>query len=255
MQWSFVSVKFICNSWNLGSVRDHPYPFLPCGPMAEGVLLPASVRPSVHMTKLVHAITLRNIFQIFLKLGLDIFLVYISDKIKDGYRSSLSHPGIPGVTLCFCTGSYAGAGTAGRRLLYKRYLLNNFLYFFHFWHKCWLWSKDYLIRFWSIFIVTLTLNFQGQIWNLLYLSQKWSDCHETKSKHINWTLGLKFYHRVWPWPWPWPWIFTVKHGICYISAKNGPIATQQKANLSIELKASNVTIRYDLGHDFSRSIM
>ena len=32
--------------------------------------------------------------------------------------------------------------------------------------------------------MTLTLNFQGQIWNLLYLSQKWSDCHGIKSKHI-----------------------------------------------------------------------
>ena len=33
--------------------------------------------------------------------------------------------------------------------------------------------------------MTLTLNFQGQIWNLLHLNQKWSDCHEMKSKHIN----------------------------------------------------------------------
>ena len=39
--------------------------------------------------------------------------------------------------------------------------------------------------------MTLTLNFQGQMQNLLYLSQKWYDCHETKSKHIDWTLGLK----------------------------------------------------------------
>ena len=70
--------------------------------------------------------------------------------------------------------------------------------------------------------MTLTLNFQGQIWNLLYLSQKWSDCHETKSKHIDWTLGLKCHHRVWPWPWPWPWIFKVNYGICYISTKSGP---------------------------------
>ena len=141
---------------------------------------------------------------------------------------------------------------------------------------------DYLIRFWAIFVVTLTYIFQGQIWNLLYLSQKWSDCHETKSKHIDWTLGLKcdhwvvtlamtltlnfqgqiynlLYlsqkwsdchetkskhidwilglkcdHQVWPWPWPWPWIFKVKYIICYISAKNGPIATKRKANISIE---------------------
>ena len=52
--------------------------------------------------------------------------------------------------------------------------------------------------------MTLTINFQGQIWNFLYLSPKWSDCHETKSKHIDWTLRLKCDHRVWPWPWPWP---------------------------------------------------
>ena len=85
--------------------------------------------------------------------------------------------------------------------------------------------------------MTLTLNFQGQIWNLLYLSQKWSDCNETESKHIDLTLGLKCDHRVWPWPWPWPWIFKVKYGICCISAKNGPIATKRKANISIDLKA------------------
>ena len=52
--------------------------------------------------------------------------------------------------------------------------------------------------------MTLTLNCQGQISNWLYLSQKWSDCHETRSKHIDWTLGFKCDHPVWPWPWPWP---------------------------------------------------
>ena len=40
--------------------------------------------------------------------------------------------------------------------------------------------------------LTLTLNFQGQIWNLLYLNQKWSDCHETKANISIWTLDLKF---------------------------------------------------------------
>ena len=78
-----------------------------------------------------------------------------------------------------------------------------------------------------------------------------------KSKHIDWTLGLKCNHRVWPWPWPWPWIFKIKYRICYISEKNGPIATKQKANILIELQGSNVTIGFDLGHDldleFSRS--
>ena len=108
--------------------------------------------------------------------------------------------------------------------------------------------------------MTLTLNFQGQIWNSLYLGHKWSNCHETpKSKHIDWTLSLKFDHGIWPWPWPWPWTFKVKYGIHYISAKNGQIATKQKVNISIELLASNVSIGFYLGHDldleFSRSNM
>ena len=33
--------------------------------------------------------------------------------------------------------------------------------------------------------------FQGQVYILLYISQKGPNCHETKSKHIDWTLGLK----------------------------------------------------------------
>ena len=68
-----------------------------------------------------------------------------------------------------------------------------------------------MIRFWSIFVVTLTLNFQGQLWDLK------------------------------------------------ISAKYDPIVTSQKANISIELKVSNVTIGFDLGYDlnleFSRSVV
>ena len=42
--------------------------------------------------------------------------------------------------------------------------------------------------------MTLTLNFQGQIRNLLYRSEKWSDCLETKNKLIDWTPGLKCDH-------------------------------------------------------------
>ena len=68
---------------------------------------------------------------------------------------------------------------------------------------------------------------------------------QNKSKHIDWTQGLKCDHRVWPWSW----IFKVKYGISYISAKNGLIAMKWKANIAIELKASNVTIMFDLGHD------
>ena len=51
----------------------------------------------------------------------------------------------------------------------------------------------------------------------------------------------------------------VKYGIFYISTKNGAIATKRKANISIDLNASNVTFRFDLDNDldleFSRSNM
>ena len=119
-----------------------------------------------------------------------IWVIYSTNRIL------LSHTGIPGVILCFCTGSHAAAG---RRFLFTRYILNNFLDFFNFLHDCWPWPIDCLIRFWSIFVVTLTFSFQGQIWNLLYLSQKWSNCHKTKSKHIDWTLCLKCDHQILPW--------------------------------------------------------
>ena len=66
----------------------------------------------------------------------------------------------------------------------------------------------YLIRFWLIFVMTLTLNCQGQIWNWIYLGQEWSDCHETNRKRMGLTPGLKRDH--WVWSWPWPWIFKVK---------------------------------------------
>ena len=75
----------------------------------------------------------------------------------------------------------------------------------------------------------LTLNFQGQISNWLYLNKKWCDCHKMKSKHIDWSQDHKCDHRTWPWPWPWPWIFKVKYRIGYISAINGPIASNWKS--------------------------
>ena len=76
-----------------------------------------------------------------------------------------------------------------------------------------------------------------------------------KSKHIDRTQGLNCDQQVWPRLWPWPWIFKVKYRICYISAKNGPIATKQKTNISIELQASNVTNGFDLDHDFDLWIL
>ena len=45
--------------------------------------------------------------------------------------------------------------------------------------------------------------------------------------------------------------FKVKYRISYISAKNGLIATKQKANISIELQASKVTNGFDLDHNLA----
>ena len=73
-------------------------------------------------------------------------------------------------------------------------------------------------------------------WNMefAFSQSKWLDCQETKSKHIDWSLGPKCDHRIWPWAWPWSWIFKVKYEICYNSVKNGPIATKRKASILID---------------------
>ena len=75
-----------------------------------------------------------------------------------------------------------------------------------------------------------------------------------KSKHIDWTLGLKW---VWPWPWPWPWILKVKFALS--QPKMVWLPRKEKQTYKLNSKASKVTIRFDLGHDldieFSRSNM
>ena len=75
-----------------------------------------------------------------------------------------------------------------------------------------------------------------------------------KRNHIDWTLGLKCDHWFWPWLWPWPWIFKIKYGISYISARSGLIAMKRKANILIELQASNATNGFHLDHNLDLSI-
>ena len=97
--------------------------------------------------------------------------------------------------------------------------------------------------------MTLTLNFQGQIWNCLYLCPKWSDYHETKSKFINCTLGLECDLKIWTLPWPWHWIIKVEYEICHISTTNDPIATKRKAHISIWTLGLKCDNGFDLDHD------
>ena len=86
--------------------------------------------------------------------------------------------------------------------------MNNFLDFFHFWHDCWPWPIDYLIRFWSIFVVTLTFHFKVK-YGICYISAKMLRLpqNEKQTHQLN--------SRPQMWPWPWPWIFEVKSGICH----------------------------------------
>ena len=78
----------------------------------------------------------------------------------------------------------------------------------HFWSNFawnyWLNSRPWMFPSDLTLAMTLTLNFQGQIWNLQYHNQKLSDCHEPKSKHTVCTRSLEYDHEIWPWPWPWP---------------------------------------------------
>ena len=107
--------------------------------------------------------------------------------------------------------------------------------------------------------MTVDLNFSRSNMEFAISQPKMVRLPRNKKQTYRLTSRAQCHHRVGPWPWPWPWIFKVKYRICYSSAKNGPIATKRKANISIKLWVSNVTIGFDLGHDidleFSRSNM
>ena len=60
--------------------------------------------------------------------------------------------------------------------------------------------------------LTLTLDFQGQILKMLYLSMLRNgraDWHGTKGMWVDRMLDSNCDCQLWPHPWPWPWIFKV----------------------------------------------
>ena len=139
-------------------------------------------------------------------------------------------------TLCFCTGSYAAASTTtgtaatGRRF----WLRDNFRTSFEILpFLAGLMGLTYRLPDLILVDFRRGLDLKFSRSNIEFAISH-PDRHEIKSKHIDWILGTEYEHRVWPWPWPWPWIFKVKYRIWYISAKNGPIATKRKMNISIE---------------------
>ena len=174
----------------------------------------------------------------------------------------LSHPGILGVVLCFHTSPYAAAGAdfCSRNnfrttchisfICCRIELPNNFSDLFHLWQDWWPWYIDDQIL--VDYCHDLDPEFSRSNMEFAISQPKnYLIATKRKAKHIDWTLGHKCDHQVWPWPWPWPWIFKVKYLICYILRQNDPIATKWKMNLSIEHWVSNVTISFDFGHDLN----
>ena len=105
--------------------------------------------------------------------------------------------------------------------------------------------------------ITLTLNFQVQTWNLLYLSQKWSDHLETKSKHIDWPQGLKCEHWVWRWPWPCPWFSRSNMSFAISHKKKWSDCHEMKSkywlNCRPQMGPMGLTLAITLIFEFSRS--
>ena len=117
---------------------------------------------------------------------------------------------------------------------------------------------DYLIRFWSIFILSLTLNWIFKVKYGICYNAATNGLMATKRKHC--TLGLERDNEIWPWPWPWPKIFLVKYEICHTSSPQPnmvqlPWNEKQtfRLNSKQQMQSSGLTLAmtFDLG--FSRS--
>ena len=58
--------------------------------------------------------------------------------------------------------------------------------------------------------MTFALDFQGQIFKMLYLRNGMANWHGTKGMWVNRMLHPLCNFQLWLQPWPWPWIFKVK---------------------------------------------
>ena len=61
--------------------------------------------------------------------------------------------------------------------------------------------------------MTSTLDFQGQIFKMLFLRNGTTDWHGTKGMWVERMLDSHCDFELWPHPWPWPWIFKVSFKI------------------------------------------
>ena len=106
-------------------------------------------------------------------------------------------------------------------------------------------------------LLTLTLDFQGQLLKMLYLRNGRADWHGVKGMSVDRILDPHFDFEVWPHPWPWPLIFKVKFCKSLNLDMGCPIDMERKGCESIGCYTPNVTLNCDLTYDldpwFSRS--
>ena len=103
--------------------------------------------------------------------------------------------------------------------------------------------------------LTLTLDFQGQILKMLYLSNGWANWHGTM--WVDRMLHPLCDFQRFPHSWPWPWIFKVKFWNSRIAGMGWLIDMELKGCESIECWTHVMTFNAHLTHDldlgFSRS--
>ena len=123
---------------------------------------------------------------------------------------------------------------------------------------------DYLIRFWSIFVLTLTLNWIFKVKYGICYNAATNGLMATKRKAsiLVCTLGLKRNNEIWPWPWPWPKNFPVKYEICHTSSPQPntaqlPWKEKQtfRLNSKEQMQSSGLALAMTLTLDFQGQIL
>ena len=105
--------------------------------------------------------------------------------------------------------------------------------------------------------LTLTLDLQGQILNILYLRNGRADWHGTKGMWVDRMLHPLSDFQCSPHPWPWPWIFKVQFWKSHILGMGWQIDMELQGCESMECGTHVVTLNFHITHDldlgFSRS--
>ena len=101
--------------------------------------------------------------------------------------------------------------------------------------------------------LTLTLDFQGQIFKNLHLRNGRADWHGTKGMWVDRMLDPHCDFELWPHPWPWHLIFKVKFWNSCIPGIGGPIDMERKGYEWIGCYTYFVTMSYDVDLGFSWS--